>query len=172
MDFVTSLNDYVFLLFICLCVLIFIGIRLGLKNGGWNRHLPYMWTLIVYSQYAIISPYFFYLNDRKYILETDISNYYGLGFFFNLLAVLSFIIGYWVLGFKIKEKWNNASPRELKNPKKIISIIFYALYSVILLNLAIGGIDVRNIFLGSERLGLGARGASYFFRILPILSLP
>lgn len=164
MTFTGLLNEYVYQLAFTLGILIFIGIRMGYARSGWGRHLPYIWTLIVYSIYVLISPLYFYSNNKTIIIGTDISNYFGLGFFFNNLAVLSFIIGYWIRGNNSNKIWFKPADREIKKPEYLISILFYVTYAIVLLNLAVGGANLQAVFLGNEVLGMGASGASYYLQ--------
>jgi len=164
MTFVETLNEYVLLFAGVLGIVLFIGISLGYRRGGWNRHLVYLWVLIVYSIYLLITPLFFYLSGRAIIIGTDISKYYGLGFAFNLIAVACFILGYWIRGDNKSKLWFAQPTYETKNPKRIISILFYVLYGIVLLNLAAGGANIQQIFIGDEVLGLGASGGSYFLQ--------
>ena len=157
-------NEYVIVLASIFSLLVFIGLRLGMKHGGWNRHLPYMFTLCIFIQYLIISPLFFYLNERRGIIGTDISLFYGKGFFYSLIGVFFFVVGYWIKGFRLTGKWNYEPKRVLENPHKMLTYLFYGTYCIVLVNLAIGGVNVGSVFLGSEQLGLGAKGASYFFQ--------
>lgn len=164
MTFTSLLNEYVPQLAAILAVLFFIGIRMGYVRGGWGRHLPYLWTLIVYVIYVLITPLYLYINKINIIIGTDISNYYGLGFFFNNVSVLCFIIGYWVKGNSDLKTWSTPTSREIKNPHYIISILFYITYGIVLLNLAIGGANLQEVFLGNQALGMGASGASYYLQ--------
>ncbi|OQP50833.1 hypothetical protein A4H97_03130 [Niastella yeongjuensis] len=164
MTFSGLLNDYVFQLAFTLAILIFVGIRMGYVRGGWGRHLPYIWTLIIYFVYVLASPLYFYNDGTKIIIGTDISGYYGLGFFFNNLAVLCFVIGYWIKGSNSDKVWLQPEEREIKKPQYFISILFYVTYTIVLLNLAVGGANLQNVFLGNEVLGLGASGASYYLQ--------
>jgi hypothetical protein len=161
---VTLLNDNVFLLAIILAVVFFIGLRMGVVRGGFTRHLPYMFTLIVYSIYVFISPLYFYSVNLTRIIGTDISNYYGLGFFFNTIGVLSFIVGYWVIGNNSNKIWDAPYENEIKDPRYFINIMFYICYGIVLLNLALGGANISQVFLGDEVLGMGAGGASYYLQ--------
>lgn len=163
MTFTEWVNNNVFILALLLSVLFFIGIRLGYARGGWNRHLVYLWTLFIYCQYILFSPLFFYFNDRRTIIGTDISKYYGTGFFFNCLSILFFLLGYWMINRRGK-KWMAPPKKILLNPEKIITIVFYATYGIVLTNMAVGGINVVNVFAGNEVAGLGARGGSYFLQ--------
>ena len=163
MTFTEWTNNNVFLLILTLSILFSIAIWMGYARGGWNRNLPYLWTLLVYCQYILFSPLFFYLNDRRSIIGTDISRYYGLGFFFNCLSILSFIIGYWLINRPAKN-WFKPPGKILFNREKIITIVFYSTYCIVLTNMAIGGVNVTNVFAGDEVVGLGARGGSYFLQ--------
>jgi hypothetical protein len=164
MSIVTLLNDNVFLLILILAIVFFVGLRMGIVRGGFNRHLPYMFTLLVYSIYVLISPVYYYTVNKTIIIGTDISNYYGLGFFFNTIAIISFIVGYWVVGNNSNKIWNAPSVREIKNPHYFINIMFYVCYGIVLLNLALGGANISQVFLGDEVLGMGAGGASYYLQ--------
>ena len=164
MTFIALLNEYVFQLTFTLAILLFVGIRMGYVRGGWGRHLPYIWTLIIYVIYALISPLYFYSNDKTIIIGTDISNYFGLGFFFNNLAVLCFILGYWIKGGNTDKIWVQPAVHEIKKPEYFISILFYVTYAIVLLNLAVGGANLQDVFLGNEVLGMGASGASYYLQ--------
>jgi hypothetical protein len=164
MGFVALLNDNVMLLALMLAILIFVGIRMGLVRGGWGRHLPYIWTLIIYTIYIFITPLYYYSNDKTVIIGTDISKYYGLGFFFNNIAILCFIIGYWIKGNNSNKIWNAPPFREIKNPHFVITIMFFVCYGIVLLNLAIGGANISGVFLGDDILGMGAGGASYYLQ--------
>ncbi|WP_207511728.1 O-antigen polymerase [Longitalea luteola] len=164
MTFVELLNKNVVQLAAILAVIFFVGIRIGFARGGWGRHLPYIWTLIVYIIYVLISPFFFYSNNKTVIIGTDISNYYGLGFFFNSVAVLSFIIGYWIKGSNTNKKWNSPATREIENPVFVINIMFYVCYGIVLVNLALGGANIGQVFMGDAILGMGAGGASYYLQ--------
>jgi len=164
MTFTNLLNEYVPQLAALLAVLFFIGIRMGYVRGGWGRHLPYIWTLMVYIIYVLISPLYFFFNHKYNIIGTDISGYYGLGFFFNNVSVLCFIIGYWIKGNSNDKNWNAPSSREVNNPHFLISILFYVTYAIVLLNLAMGGANLQEVFLGNQVLGMGAEGASYYLQ--------
>lgn len=164
MTFSGLLNNYVYQLAFSLAIMIFMGIRIGYVRGGWGRHLPFIWTLIVYFVYVLISPFYFYSKGKTIIIGTDISNYFGLGFFFNNLAVLSFIIGYWIKGDNSNKIWIKPPKREIKKPEYLISILFYVTYAIVLLNLAVGGANLQAVFLGNEVLGMGASGASYYLQ--------
>jgi hypothetical protein len=157
-------NEYVLILSILFAFTLFMGFRLGIKRGGWNRHLPYLFTLCIYVQYLFITPIFFYLNEKRFIIGTDISEYYGMSIFYNLIGVFCFIVGYWIMGFRAMGKWDHPPKRVLTNPNKTLTILFYCTYCVVLVNLAIGGVNIGDVFLGNEQLGLGAKGASYFFQ--------
>jgi hypothetical protein len=52
----------------------------------------------------------------------------------------------------------------LDQPRWPILIMFYAFFTIVLVNMAAGGINVWNLFIGDEITGLGARGLSYFFQ--------
>lgn len=164
MTFVDTLNEYVLLLVGLIGFFLIIGLSLGYKRGGWNRHLAYIWVLLIYAIYLLITPLFFYLSGRVFVVGTDISRYYGLGFAFNLVAIVCFILGYWIRGRNKNKNWLDPTHYETKNPKKIITFLFYGMYGIVLLNLAIGGTDIRQVFIGDEALGLGARGGSYFLQ--------
>lgn len=164
MTFTAMLNENVMFLAMFIAILFIIGIRAGFRNGGWGRHLPYIWSLSIYSIYILITPLYFYLNDKTSIIGTDISGYYGLGFFFNCVAILFFIIGYWIKGHSSNAIWNAPTEREVKRPHFVIGVMFYVFYGIVLLNLAVGGVNVQEVFLGDEVLGLGASGASYFLQ--------
>ncbi len=163
--FAQPLNEYILLIVLTLAVLFFTGIRLGVTRGGWNRNLVYLWSLSIYSIYLLFTPLYFYLNGRSEIIGTDITGYYGVGFFFNTLAIFSFILGYWLRGTGNKmPKWDLPEVNEIRNPHKIISVLFYGCYIIVLGNLAIGGANIQQVFVGNEVLGLGARGGSYFLQ--------
>ncbi|RYY15235.1 MAG: hypothetical protein EOO04_28935 [Chitinophagaceae bacterium] len=164
MTFVDTLNEYIVLTICLLVTVFFIGIRLGFKYGGWNRNLVYLWTLIIYSMYTLITPTYFYLTGRNTVIGTDISEYYGLGFAFNTLAISSFVLGYWITGNTKNQNWTKPPLYEITNPKKIITILFYVMYGIVLINLAVGGYDIQQVFVGNEVLGLGASGGSYFLQ--------
>lgn len=157
-------NEYVIVLATLFSLLLFVGLRLGTRNGGWNRHLPYMFTLCIYILYLLITPLFFYFDGRRTLNGTDISMYYGKSFLYNLIGVFCFVVGYWIKGLRLNGKWNYTPKRLLENPHKILSVIFYGTYCIVLVNLAIGGVNIGNVFLGNEQLGMGAKGASYFFQ--------
>jgi hypothetical protein len=164
MQFTTWTNDNVLLLFFLLFITFVIGFSIGFARGGWNQHLPYMFTLLICMQYFFISPLYFYLNKRTIIIGTDISDYYGLGVFFPTVGLIFFIFGYW-MGAPIKIT-KSQLPENVSNPlvKRYIVILFCIIYCTILINMAIGGIDVKNIFLGDVSLGLGAKGETYFLQ--------
>ena len=164
MGFVEHLNNNILLLVFLMSVTYIIGFKTGSARGGWNRHLCYFWSLIILLQYTLVTPLFFYLNGRKTIIGSDISHYYGIGFFFNWLALLSFIIGYWIMPYSRKERWNNDPGSPRPNMKKILNILFYSIYAIVLINMAVGGVNIRNVFLGNEQLGFGASGATYYFQ--------
>jgi hypothetical protein len=113
MTFVQQLNDNVVLLACTLFLLLFIGIRAAIVQGGWNRHLPYVWTLVIYSVYVFISPVYFYTHDVRVIIGTDVSRYFGLGFLFNNFAVLFFILGYWIKGRNSDKIWTGGAAAPL-----------------------------------------------------------
>jgi hypothetical protein len=164
MTFVQTLNDYIVLTICLMLITLIIGFRLGYVRGGWNRNLVYLWTLFIYSLYLFLSPVYFYLSERVQIIGTDISDYYGLGFAFNTLALICFIFGYWISGKPNDTNWDKPPLYRTKNPKKLISILFYGLYAIVLVNLAVGGANIQQIFIGNEVLGLGASGGSYFLQ--------
>ncbi len=164
MEFVAVTNSLIFLLLGLLAVVLFAGIRLAYIHGGWNRHLVYCWTLIIHMQYTLFTPLFFYTNGKTILHGTDISEYYGVGTFFNLVAMIFFVAGYWLTGFDSKDKWNSAPAVQLNNPFKWISILFYFFYALIIVNMAIGGINVTQVYFGRESVGLGAQGATYYIQ--------
>jgi len=164
MTFVQTLNQYTLVIAALLIVTLLIGLRLGYARGGWNRHLVYIWTLLIYSIYVLITPLFFYFNKVYKIIGTDIENYFGLGFALDLIGIFCFITGYWIAGNTDKSKWEEKSIYVTKNPKKIIQILFYSLYGIVLLNLAMGGANIQQVFIGDEVVGLGASGGSYFLQ--------
>src|ERR1700754_2913118 len=98
MQFSELLNEHVFLLALTLLIQFMIGIKLAVIRGGLGQHLVYAWSLFIYLVYVLVSPYYFYATERTYIIGTDISKYFGLGFFFNNVAIFCFIVGYWISG--------------------------------------------------------------------------
>jgi hypothetical protein len=164
MTFVQTLNQYIVLTMCIMVVVLVIGLSLGYKRGGWNRNLVYLWTLLIYTIYVLISPAYFFFTDRYTIIGTDISQYYGVGFAFNTLALICFILGYWIKGRTSSINWEKKPMYFIENPKKLISILFYSLYVIVLLNLAAGGANIQQVFVGNEVLGMGASGGSYFLQ--------
>lgn len=166
MTFASQLNSLVIIFSFTLLFLLIVGIRLGVAGGGWNRHLPFAFTLIIYSVYIYLTPLYYYEHDINIIIGTDITKYFGTGFFYNNLAVLSFIIGYWIKGANDNFFWDSPVNTQI-DPKKIqkyIGLLFYGCYAIVLLNLAAGGASLGAVFLGDQSLGLGASGASYFLQ--------
>jgi hypothetical protein len=164
MSFAQWLNNNVMVFYTLFGLTIFVGLRMGVKRGGWNRHLPYMFTLLICMQYFLISPLHFYLNGKQSIIGTDITGYFGMGVFFPLIGVIFFITGYWVKKTGRQVKSIKHTEKIIRNPQKKIAIIFYIIYGVILLNMAVGGVDIQNIFIGDETLGLGQKGETYFLQ--------
>jgi hypothetical protein len=164
MTFVQTLNEYIVLTMCLMVLVLIIGIRLGYTRGGWNRNLAYIWTLLIYVIYAFVSPAYFYFDKRETIIGTDITDYYGLGFAFNTLALICFIFGYWVKGRPSMDNWNKKPKYILQDPKKLITILFYGMYGIVLLNLAAGGANIQQVFIGNEVVGMGASGGSYFLQ--------
>jgi hypothetical protein len=164
MTFVQTLNEYIVLSMCLMVSVLIIGIWLGYQRGGWNRNLVYIWTLVIYVIYVFVSPAYFYFTERKTIIGTDISGYYGAGFAFNTLALTCFILGYWIKGKPSMDTWLKAPRYILDNPKKIITILFYSMYGIVLLNLAAGGANIQQVFIGNEIIGMGASGGSYFLQ--------
>jgi hypothetical protein len=164
MTFLQTLNEYIILTALLLGIVFIIGIRLAFIRGGFNRHLVYLWTLFTYMIYVLITPLVMYANNRFVIIGTYIENYYGLGFTFNFFAVVCFIFGYWVMWNKKNSKWDEPEKYVIANPKKLITILFYAIYGIVLLNLAVGGANIQEVFAGNEVVGLGASGGSYFLQ--------
>jgi len=161
MNFTLWTNEHAPVFFGLLASLLVFGLVSGSKQGGWNRHLPYMFTIVIFIQYFLLSPLMFYSNERRIIIGTDISNYYGLSAFFSCVAVFFFILGYNIIGTKNKVIKNAV---KLEKPEKALSFIFYGLYGIVLVNMAVGGINVVNIFVGNETVGLGAKGGTYFLQ--------
>jgi len=164
MEFAAFTNSIIYVLFAALAITFAIGFRMGYKNGGWNRNLIYLWTLIIHIQYTLFTPLFFYNEGKATLNGTDITQYYGLGTFYNLLAMVFFVIGYWIIGLKLKGKWNNQPTQQLINPLKWISILFYFFYALIIINMSLGGINVAQVYFGNESVGLGAQGATYYIQ--------
>jgi hypothetical protein len=156
-------NDNVFLLSLILAILFVIGFIAGIKNGGWNRHVVYFWTLLIFLQYVLFSPLFFYNIGTTTIIGTDITGYYGIHFVYNSIAISCFLIGYWVIPTK-SDKWEEERPKPNKNLERLITITFYCIYGIVMLNMAAGGINIGNVFFGQEVVGLGAQGASYYLQ--------
>lgn len=157
------MNEFAILFAVLLGLIQILGLILAVRNGGLMRHLPYFFSLLIYIQYLLVSPLYFFLNERVYIIGTDISQYYGLGFFFAGISMIAFIVGYWIRSQSVS--WSHwKAPAKFTPKVRDLSILFYVLYSAILVNMAIGGINVQNLFLGDEVFGLGARGESYFFQ--------
>jgi uncharacterized membrane protein YozB (DUF420 family) len=166
MTFAVGLNNLVLIFSFTLLLFIFIGIRLGIARGGWNRHLPFSFTLVIYFVYIYVTPLYYYQNEITTIIGTDITKYFGAGFFYNNLAVCSFIFGYWIKGGNKNVVWESPVNKHM-SPKKIqqyIGLLFYGCYAIVLLNLAAGGASLGAVFLGDQSLGLGASGASYFLQ--------
>lgn len=161
MSFTMWTNKQAPVFFGLLTFLLVFGLISGSRQGGWNRHLPFMFTILIFVQYFLLSPMFFYANERRTIIGTDISNYYGLSAFYSCVAVLFFVIGY---NFRKVENGVSQAAHVLEKPELALTIVFYGLYGVVLLNMAIGGINVVNIFVGSETVGLGAKGGTYFLQ--------
>jgi hypothetical protein len=164
MPFAAELNKYVIPIWYMMGITLFIGLHLGYRKGGWNRNLVYLWTLIVYTIYLFITPIYYYLTELNIIIGTDITEYYGLGFFFNTIALICFILGYWVKGREAADNWNKEEKFFIAHPKRLIAILFYSFYGIVLLNLAAGGANIQQVFVGNEVLGLGASGGSYFLQ--------
>lgn len=163
MTFIDWANDHAFLLVLILTGILLFGIRLGYAKGGWNRNMAYLWTLLVFVPYLLLSPWYFYSHDVSTIIGTDISNYYGIHFFFSCVAVMAFMIGYWVISGNDK-RWFMPVERKVPQPEKYLTWIFYCTYGIVMLNMAVGGVNITNVFLGNEVVGLGTRGASYFLQ--------
>jgi hypothetical protein len=157
-------NDNVFLLSLTLLILFLIAFVIGSKNGGWSKHMAYFWTMIVFIPYILLSPLFFYAIGRELIIGTDISAYYGLHFFYSCLAILFFLIGYWIIAGRPNAALKSSKRPEFRNAERIITLLFYTTYGIVMLNMAAGGINIANVFLGSEVVGLGAQGASYYLQ--------
>lgn len=99
------------------------------------------------------------------IIGTDISEYYGLGAFFPLIGLFTLVIGYWIRPVKIKHIDISFDLKGTdKEAKKYITRIFIIIYGIVITNMAVGGIDVTNIFLGDTTVGLGAKGETYFLQ--------
>lgn len=139
-----------------------LGLIWGFRNGGWNRNLPFMFTLIVFTQYFLISPIYFFITGKKRIIGTDISAYYGAGAFYAFLGVFFFVLGY-LLGPK-KRSESAGITFSIPNIEKVLTVIFFSVYGVVLVNMAFGGVNVVNLFIGNEVVGLGAEGASYYLQ--------
>lgn len=163
MTFLQGLNNYFYILVILLATVLVIGFGVGAKRGGLIRHLPYFLSLFVLSVYGLITPFFFYTSGFSYIIGTDISNYYGAGLAFNLIAVLSFIIGYWLLAER-KDQWESKELGNYHRPEHYITILFVLFFSISMINLALGGINLAQVLVGDAVVGLGARGATYFLQ--------
>lgn len=163
MTFLQQLNDYFFLLAFFLAIVLLIGFSTGVRNGGFIRHLPYLFSLFVIAVYGLITPFFFYNTGFFTIIGTDISNYYGAGIAFNLLATVCFVVGYWVNTNRL-EKWRTPMLRTLSRPEFNITILFLVFFGISLINLALGGVNLAKVVTGSEVVGLGASGATYYLQ--------
>lgn len=164
MSFVLMMNEYVVVSACLIVAALILGFSLAFRTGNGKKHLPYLLTLAIYSIYLLISPYYFYVNGFRTIIGTDISNYYGIGFYINFLTIICFVFGYWVKDRK-QEKWNEPAPVfNAKKMHKFVGYLFYFFYGIVMINLAIGGVNVQNLFAGNEVVGQGASGASYYLQ--------
>ncbi|MCS3801719.1 O-antigen polymerase [Niastella sp. OAS944] len=156
-------NDFIFPILSLLGLTFVIFLGTGLKKSQWKNNFIFIWTLIVYLQYLLFSPLYFFLSDKKVLNGTYYYDYYATGFFFSWLAIFFLGIGFFLKKFPRKR----AAPKIEKvliNPTKSISILFYVTYGIVLMNMALGGINVQNVFLGSDIVGMGAEGASYYLQ--------
>jgi hypothetical protein len=157
-------NSNIGILASLLTATLIIGLLLGAKRGGWNRHLCYMWTLVVFTPYCLITPLYFYNHGTEYVVGTYIWEYYATGFFMSWLAIFCFIVGYWIRNGSPSTYWLAPPKTKINNPEKLITILFIGLYGIVLTNLAIGGTNVTDLFLGNSIAGLGAEGGSYYLQ--------
>ncbi len=120
-----------------------------------------MFVLFVYGIYLFLTPYYFFSVGRTEVIETPIADYYDEGFLLNGLAVVCFILGYFLVDNQRKQQLS-APKYYIPNAHRRILLLFGLCFGIVLINIALGGRNVINILLGDRALGLGARGASYY----------
>lgn len=156
-------NDHIIPIIFLLVITFLIFLRAGIKGEKWRNNVVFTWTLLVYLQYVLFTPLYFYINGRTSIIGTYITDYYATGFFCSWLAIISIGIGYFIKKYPQKQVVQQYE-KVIENPEKAISILFYVTYGIVLGNMALGGINIQNVFLGSDVVGLGAEGASYYLQ--------
>jgi hypothetical protein len=156
-------NEHIIQIIFLLAVTFLIFLRAGIKSDKWRNNVVFTWTLLVYLQYVLITPLYFYLDGRTTLNGTYITDYYATGFFCSWLAIISIGIGYFIKKYPQKQVVQQYE-KVIENPVKIISILFYVTYGIVLVNMAAGGINIQNVFLGTDVVGLGAEGASYYLQ--------
>jgi hypothetical protein len=162
MEFIRWLNSNVFLLAVIEGFILFISFRLAFLNN-WRTHIGFIFVIMIFSQYLLITPFFHWYKEIYLIIGTDIREYFGLAFFYNIIGLLAFMIGYWSINSNDKN-WEYSYKRELENPASKVITLYFIFYAIVIVNMAAGGINIRNLFLGDEIAGLGVRGFSYFFQ--------
>lgn len=163
MTFINWVNNNIFILALVLGLLLFWGLKIGFSKGG-GRHIVYLWTLGVFVPYFFLSPLFMYYSGITSVVGTDISGYYGLHFFFSILGVFFFIAGYWMATNISPDRWFDLPKFQLLKTEQVLTKLFIATYGIVMINMAVGGINIADVFIGNKVIGLGAKGASYYLQ--------
>jgi hypothetical protein len=162
MEFIIWLNSHIFLLAIVEAFILITGILIAFRNA-WQQHIGFIFIMLVSVLYFFVTPLYFWYNGVHTIIGTDIFQFFGLGIFLSIIGLLAFIIGYWSFDLG-NDIWKGDSAKVIYDIRKPLLFIFYALFIIVFLNMALGGINVWNLFIGDEITGLGARGFSYFLQ--------
>jgi hypothetical protein len=128
------------LLFYTHLVLYSIGIAITLPKGGLKHNIFFLFILFIFFIYLTVTPALFYYSGYKGIFGTDcrIGHHYEEAAFMYAINIFFVIIGYVMLPNKIARQRQPVIHTTYDASTKA-QILFFVFYSIVILNLALGG---------------------------------
>jgi oligosaccharide repeat unit polymerase len=151
-----------------------LGIVTVVFRGGLRKNLSYAFVLTVYTMYLFITPTYFYLAGRRYIMSMIIPEYYyHKTILIFSLGVLCFIIGYNLIP---TAKPQNIPPKPVYDVKVKVIALFTFFYGIIFTNMLSAGVNIFAILTGksSQDTLLGFDGSTNYLQsfsdsLIPLL---
>jgi oligosaccharide repeat unit polymerase len=160
--------------FILISLIYILGIVTVVFRGGLRKNLPYAFVLAIYTMYLFITPTYFCLAGKRYIMSMIIPEYYYYKTIFIFsIGVLCFIIGYNLIA---TSKQINRAPKPIYDVKIKIIALFGLFYSIIFANMLSAGVNIFAILTGksSQDTLLGFDGSTNYLQsfsdtLIPLL---
>ncbi|MEY4927817.1 MAG: hypothetical protein RI894_2253, partial [Bacteroidota bacterium] len=136
------------MIFILISTIYILGIATVIFRGGLRKNLPYSFVLAIYTMYLFITPTYFCLAGREYIMAMYIPEYYyyKCTLIFSL-GVLCFIVGYNLIP---TSKLPYRAPKPLYDVKIKIIGLFLFFYSIIFVNMLSAGVNIFAVLTGKS----------------------